>query len=586
MLFHHPIFFGFLALLIATHVAMIHIDTPFKIFTGALYATVSLLADIGGVAIVIGVIIAFFRRYIQKPWYLQETKPYREMTMYIYLLVLVIVGFALEAIRIEGTLAYEQEKWIAPIGSWLSLGLRDFSQQNLVLWHRGLWLFHMISTMVFVAVVAFTKFSHIIQLPFASLVTPPRRGAILPPMDFENEEAESFGLGNVEELTIKNRLDTLTCIECGRCSEVCPALIAGKPLDPKLIVTKMRDHMLDGQKTLWEEKMIYSADELDACTTCGACMEECPANIEHVHMIMELKRYKALTLGEFPTEAVNAMTNIETNNNPWGIAGTDRFLWADNLDLPIINPDKEVDYLFYVGCAGSYDSSMQKAVKASLELLKMAGIDFALLGENEPCCGDPLRRLGNEYAFYELAVGNIELFNSYKFKEILVVCPHGMHTIGKEYGQFGGNFTVTHVVDLFDQLIKNGKLKPIHSLNEKPTYHDPCYLGRHDNNYTSARSIIKSIPGIKYVELPRNKDRSLCCGMGGGNMWYEINDGQHLAKARMEEIGDAKISQVLTACPYCMINFDSQKSSGETNAELAIQDIALMLYQSVTGKSI
>jgi heterodisulfide reductase subunit C len=332
-IYHSMLFYGFITLFIATEFVAIQFDTPFKVFTGTAYKIVSLIADVGGFFVLVGIVLAYYRRYVKNPKYLSATKPNQEKFMYAMLATLVVVGFLLEGIRIMANSFPEIEKTWSPLGYTLAtlFSTLPFSDNAWRLSYQGLWLFHMLNTMAFVASLAHTKFFHIIALPLNALITPARRGAVLNPMDFANESAETFGLGKTSELTMKERLDTLACVECGRCTQVCPANLAEKPLDPKLIVTKLRDVLVKGEEVnLWDNPL-YASNELDSCTTCGACMEECPANIEHVQLIMDLKRYKALTLGDLPPAAADATNKIKKNGNPWGISQDDRFKWAEGL---------------------------------------------------------------------------------------------------------------------------------------------------------------------------------------------------------------------------------------------------------------
>ena len=387
---------------------------------------------------------------------------------------------------------------------------------------------------------------------------------------------------------MKNNLDLLTCVECGRCTQVCPANIASKPLDPKKIITKARDLSFatrakkEEDAELWGENPIYSAAELDSCTTCGACMEECPANIEHVNIIMEAKRYKTLTLGEIPPTAADAANKVRVNGNPWGIAQEDRFKWADGMDVAVIEPQKKVDYLYYVGCAGSYDAANQKVVQDTVTLLKKAGVNFAVMGKTEKCNGDPVRRFGDEYTFYEIAIENIANMNQYQFDKVVTHCPHCLHTIGKEYAKFeDGQFETVHHTELLAELVRAGKLKPEKNVDDQLTFHDPCYLGRHHGEYDAPRDILKSIPGIKLNEMEKSKDKALCCGMGGGNMWYEIEEGEEMAGKRLEHVVEAKAPKLATSCSYCLINFNSAKGTVKGTDELVVEDVASILAKSV-----
>ncbi len=584
--FHGLIFFSFLVLLVATTLVAIHADTPFKIFQGTIYKLVSFWADYAGLFIILGVLVAFYRRYILAPTHLQATNPKREIVMYLMLLNLAIIGLLLEGIRIQQMEMFLGDAIWSPVGFFIATLLNKMALDNLTIAtvYRFLWLEHMLSTMLFIAILPYTKFFHILLAPFNALITPPREGAILSPMNFENENAETFGLGKLSELTTKNRLDTISCVECGRCTNACPANKAGKNLNPKTIITKLRDLAANpkGSGELWGETPLYVSSELDACTTCGACMEECPMSIEHLKIIMEARRYKTLTLAEIPPQAGDATNKIKNNANPWGIAQHDRFSWAQNLDLPIINENQKVDFLYFVGCAGSYDAANQKVVKDTIRLLKEAKVSFALLGDSEKCCGDPVRRFGDEYSFYEMAMENIATLQKYKFDTIITHCPHCMHTIGKEYAKFeGGSFKTIHHTELLNKLMAEGKLLPKNKISEKVTFHDPCYIGRHDGNYNNARQILKKIDGVSITEMKNNKDRALCCGMGGGNMWYELPEGEHLVKNRLREVGATKTDKLITACSYCLINFNSSKNHINETGKIEIEDIASILAKAV-----
>ncbi len=589
-IFHNLIFFGFLILWITTDVVAIHADTPLKIFTGKTYIILSFLSDIAGIMVLIGLALAYRRRYIKTPTYLKSTNPKSELFMYRILASLVVIGYLIEGLRISAVgLPLNEATW-SPVGFFLALIFSKLSLSDTVMayTYRFFWLYHMINTMVFIGAIGYSKFFHIFALPFQALITPDRRGAVLSPMNFENENAETFGLGKMSEFSAKNKLDMLACVECGRCTQVCPANQAGKPLDPKLIITKPRDLNFSIKKKgesdadLWGDTPMYSANELDSCTTCGACMEECPANIEHVNIILEARRYKALTLGDIPPAAADAVNKIKNQGNPWGISSADRFKWADGLNIPVIETNKKVDYLYYVGCAGSYDGSNQKVVKDTIGLLKKAGVSFAVLGKNEKCNGDPIRRFGDEYSFYEIAIENIANLRQYSFDKIVTHCPHCLHTLGKEYAKFeDGSFQTVHHTELLAQLINDGKLVPDKRVEEKLTFHDPCYLGRHHGEYNAPRAILNSIQGLEVKEMERNKDKALCCGMGGGNMWYELPEGEHLAHNRLHDIGEKEVSKLATACSYCMINFNSSKGHIKETENLEVEDVATILAKSI-----
>jgi Fe-S oxidoreductase len=596
-IFHSMIFYGFMVLWIATEVVAIHADTPFKIYHGTTYILISFLADIAGIMVLLGLGLAYYRRYVKTPAYLSATRPKQEKFMYGMLISLVVIGYLLEAIRISVMNMPHSESLWSPVGYGLANLLQLTGAGNgygpifLARAYMVLWFLHMLNTMAFIGSMTHSKFFHVILLPFTALITPYRRGGVLNPMDFNNEGAETFGLGKTSELTMKERLDTLSCVECGRCTQVCPANLADKPLDPKLIITKMRDtlgiHQGDARVkgediNLWDPAALYASNELDSCTTCGACMEECPANIEHVQIIMDLKRYKVMTLGDIPPAAADATNKVKKNGNPWGIAQEDRFNWAQGMDVPVIEAGKKVDYLYYVGCAGSYDGSNQKVVKDTVNLLKKAGVSFAVMGKTEKCNGDPVRRFGDEYSFFEIAIENIANMRQYTFDKVVTHCPHCLHTIGKEYAKFeNGTFETVHHTELLSELLRSGKLKALKEVAGELTFHDPCYLGRHHGEYNAPRDILTSIPGVKLKEMVKNKDKATCCGMGGGNMWYELPEGHHLAENRLQEIGETNAPKLATSCSFCMINFNSSKGSVKKTEELQVEDVASILAKSV-----
>lgn len=587
--FHALIFYSFIILTIATELVAIHSDTPFKVFQGTTYIVISFLADIAGVLILVGLAMALLRRYFQKPTHLSEMHPLNASVVYGTLALLIISGFLVEGFRILGTGLPPGEASYAPIG-WMTatiLQSSQFSEETVTVLFRSLWMFHMALTMFFIGSIGFSAFSHMVMAPVSALITPKRRGGVLLPMNFDDENAETFGLFKIAELSAKQRFDTMVCVECGRCSESCPALRAGKPLNPKLIITKMRDFIdsepSNNERNFWEEGAeLYSSVEIDSCTTCGACMEECPMNIEHVTTIMELKRYKALTLGDIPSTAGTTIQNIQNTGNPWGQSRDARMDWAEGLDIPTAEAGKKVQYLYYVGCAGSYDPANQKVVKDTTALLKKAGVDFAVMGKTESCNGDPVRRFGDEYSFTEIALENIASINQFEFDTIITQCPHCMHTIGKEYAKFEeGKFNVIHHTELLADLVHQGKLKPVKEIKENFTLHDPCYLGRHHGNYHSPREILNAVPGLKLTEMKESEDKAMCCGMGGGNMWYEVNEGEHVSKKRLEHVAETKAPSLATACSYCMINFNSSRTQVKETEDLIVEDVASLLHRSV-----
>ncbi len=425
----------------------------------------------------------------------------------------------------------------------------------------------------------------------------PTLGA-LPPMlshgkeiDFEDpKEDDVFGIGTAADISWKGLLDMASCTECGRCQSQCPAWHTEKPLSPKLLVMAMRDHALakipsDGPIVGLEGAPI-SPDVLWSCTSCGACVNECPVDIEHVDHIVNMRRFQVLVESEFPTELGGTFRNLEKAGNPWGANRTDRDAWINECDFPITKIEGEipddVEYLFWVGCAGAFEERGKKTTKAVAELLYMAGVSFGVLGKRETCTGDPARRAGNEFLYQILSKENMEtlseVFGTRGVKKVVVTCPHCFTTIGRDYRQSGYEFEMVHHTQLLNQLVRDGKLKPVSKSTKKLTYHDPCYLGRHNQIYEPPRELLAST-GAQMVEMPRNKERSFCCGAGGGRMWMEEKLGTRINLNRVDEAIETGAEEIAVGCPFCRV----MVSDGVTGrgAEVEVLDVAQTLLRSV-----
>ncbi len=543
--FHSLIYYSFFILWIATELVAIHYDTPFKVFQGKTYLTISFLADLAGVILLIGLFMAFKRRFIRNE--LKSKKP--EFYMGLMLTTLVLLGFILEAIRIQET-NNELDQIFSPVGYLLSLILPNLTDPA---FYKILWIIHMIQTMIFIGAIPYTRFKHFILGPILALLESREKSSLLRVLNFEQED---FGLKNFQDLSFKQKLQAESCVECQRCTEVCPAQLEGEVLDPKMIILKLKNSSY--------HEGSYSKEELDSCTTCGACMQECPMYIEHVPVIMDLKRYQTMALALVDPLTYQTQEKVKNQFNPWGYAPEERDAWAKDLAVPRIEVGKKVDYLYYIGCAGSYEKRNQQTVKALIALLNKAKVSYAILGKGEKCTGDPLRRTGDEYAFTELAQDNIKNLKNYSFDFILTHCPHCLHTI-KEYEQFDGKFSVIHHTELIYHLIQENKIK---APQEKDfTYHDPCYLGRHHGIYEEPRKIL----GAHLQEMEQSRDKSLCCGMGGGNMWRESSSVIPLT--RLKQVEKTKSKTLVTACSFCLINFDSHKK------DLELLDLAEMVLK-------
>ncbi|WP_461297369.1 (Fe-S)-binding protein [Streptomyces harbinensis] len=430
------------------------------------------------------------------------------------------------------------------------------------------------------------------------------------PIDFEDPgEDDQFGVSQVEHFSWKGLLDFSTCTECGRCQSQCPAWNTGKPLSPKLLVMSLRDHahakapyLLAGEEAperpligTEAEGGVIDPDVLWSCTTCGACVEQCPVDIEHVDHIVDMRRYQVMIESAFPSEAGTMLKNLERKGNPWGLAKKKRLEWTKEVDfaVPVVGQDvedlTEVDYLYWVGCAGALEDRAKKTTKAFAELLHTAGVKFAIMGGDETCTGDSARRLGNEFLYQQLGQQNVETLNeafgTVPVKRIVATCPHCFNTLANEYPQLGGRYEVIHHTQLLQHLIDEGRLVPVTPVEGLITYHDPCYLGRHNKVYTPPREIIGKVPGLRNEEMHRHKERGFCCGAGGARMWMEERIGKRVNDERVDEALSLNPDIVSTACPFCLVmltdSVNGKKESGAAKENLQVVDVAQLLLSSV-----
>jgi Fe-S oxidoreductase len=460
--------------------------------------------------------------------------------------------------------------------------------------------------MGFLVFVAYSKHLHIFVAPInvAFSRRPRALGALdkTPDMDMENVSEDTvFGVGLVEQFSWKQMLDFTVCTECGRCQSVCPAWNTDKPLSPKLLIMGLRDNMFssssrllangsgDGESGGEEPETlvpnVIDPDVLWSCTTCGSCVEQCPVDIEHIDAIVDMRRYEVLMESRFPSEAGLMLRNIENQGDPWGLGQSKRTEWTESLDfeIPVVNgsvPD-EVEYLLWVGCAGALDERARKGVQATARMLHRAGVTFAILGPKESCTGDPARRLGNEYLYQEQGKLNIATLNDVGAKKIIATCPHCFNSIKNEYPALGGNYEVIHHAELLDHLVASGRLVPGSGYNGTVTYHDPCYLGRHNRVFDEPRSVIDAIPGAKQVEMKRCRERGFCCGAGGARMWLEENIGTRVNMNRTAEAIDTGADVVSTACPYCMIMLDDAVRANAKEDEVRVLDLSQLVEESL-----
>ncbi len=610
-LMHSMIYFGFLVLLGVTTVLEIDHQMPeaLKFLHGDVYRGYALVGDVAGVVFTAGVVWAILRRYVQRPYRIRiKTKPEHALILGV-LLAIGVTGFGAEMFRIaQGQAAgvnLDHEKW-SVVGYPLAQLVNGASASTLTTWHQGWWVAHVLTFIVFLAILPITMLRHMFTSPLNMYLKDRERpkGAMKAMPNLTETSLESFGVNVIEEFTWKQLLDLDACTMCGRCTSVCPAHATGKPLDPREIVLKSGEvmaatasHAPGGKvsaplsadseikinaNSLFER---ITAEEIWSCTSCKACDEICPVNIEILDKILDMRRYLSLMESNFPAQLGNAYRAMENQGNPWGMSQTDRGEWAKDLDVEILDPGAPLtsEYLYWVGCAGSFDDKNKKVTQSMAKLLKRAGIDVAILGPSEMCTGDSARRSGNEYLFQMLAMPNVEMLNKMGVRKIITQCPHCFNTLKNEYPQLGGNYEVIHHSQLLEDLIEAGTLDVSNaSLEERITYHDSCYLGRHNDVYVAPRKVVGSIKGIEIIEMPRNGTKGMCCGAGGARMWMEEDIGTKVNDERAREAIATGATRIATACPFCYIMLDDGvKGAGKDESEIKVGDIAIHLLDAI-----
>jgi Fe-S oxidoreductase/nitrate reductase gamma subunit len=606
-LMHSMIYFGFLVLLAVTTVLEIDHQLPesLKFLHGRTYQAYAFVADLAGLVFVGGLVWAIMRRYVTRPYRIRiKTRPEHAVILGV-LLAVGLTGFAAEMFRIaEGEASGENldfEQW-SFIGWPLSLLVDGWSVDTLDAVHQWSWVAHVVAFVAFLVILPLTMLRHMFTSPLNMYLRAHDRpkGAMKPLPNLAETELETFGASVVEDFTWKQLLDTDACTMCGRCTSVCPAHATGKPLDPREIVLKTGEVMaatgspvvpppigVDGEITISANSLFerITAEELWACTSCRACDEVCPVNIEILDKILDMRRHLTLMESEFPSELGTAFRGMENQGNPWGMSQGDRADWAKDLDgVDVVDPGEALtaEYLYWVGCAGSFDDKNKRVTQAVAKLLRRAGISVAILGPSEMCTGDPARRAGNEYLFQMLAMPNIEMLNGMGVRKIITQCPHCFNTLLNEYPQLGGHYEVIHHTQLLEQLIADGRLDVAQAtLDERITYHDSCYLGRHNDVYLAPRKVVASIKGIDVVEMPRNGTKGMCCGAGGARMWMEETVGVRVNEERAREALSTGATRIATACPFCYIMLDDGTKAAGAEDSVKVADIAIHLLDAI-----
>lgn len=593
---------------------------------GPLYSAFTFFQEIVTLVILIAVFWAFYRRYIEKLVRLKRNFKAG--------LVLIFIGGLMLSVLLGNGMGIiwhgEELSWSEPIASVIAYLFSGIGETAAIVVFYFAWWLHLLILLTFLVYVPQSKHAHLIAGPanvyFSRLTNPGK----LEKIDFEDETQETFGVGKIEDFKQTQLIDLYACVECGRCTNMCPATGTGKMLSPMDLILKLRDHLTDKgaavtSRAPWvptvafnntkgnQLAMMAAGDgqhesaaalaynpsligdvitetEIWACTTCRNCEDQCPVMNEHVDKIIDLRRYLVLTEGKMDPEAQRALTNIERQGNPWGLNRKERETWRtmeEEVSIPTVKEKtkagEEFEYLFWVGSMGSYDNRSQKIALSFAKLMNEAGISFAILGNKEKNSGDTPRRLGNEFVFQEMASKNIEEFEKAGVKKIVTIDPHAYNTFKNEYPDFGLQAEVYHHTELLAQWVKEGRLKPVHRVEETITYHDSCYLGRYNEVYEAPRNILKAIPGVKLVEMERNRETGMCCGAGGGLMWMEETAGSRINVARTEQALATSPTMIGTGCPYCLTMISDGTKAKEVEERVQTLDITEILERSVIG---
>ena len=616
---HALIYFPFLILLAVTTVLEINHQVPegMKFLHGDVYRAYTAVGDIAGVLYLIGVTWALLRRYGPRrfrPYRIRiKSRPEHAAVLLVFLAI-GVTGFGAEAFRIAlqdttpGGRGADPETWsVVGYPLAMAIGEAEWLVDDVAGWHQGWWIAHVASFMAFLALLPITMIRHMFTSPLNMYLKDRSRpkGAMKPMPNLMETELESFGASTIEDFTWKQLLDTDSCTMCGRCTSVCPAHATGKPLDPREIVLKTGEVMAATGQTVVSPPLGTDAevtvpanwmfdritnDELWSCTSCRACDEICPVNIEILDKILDMRRYLSLMESDFPSELGAAYRSMENSGNPWGLSQSERADWVGDLEgIEVLDGGDpfEAEYLYWVGCAGSFDDKNKKVSRAMAMLMQRAGVSFSILGPAEMCTGDPARRSGNEYIFQMLAMQNVETLDGMGVKKIITQCPHCFNTLANEYPQIGGHYQVVHHSQFLEWLIAEGKLDMTDArLDERVVYHDSCYLGRHNDVYSAPRNVIGSLAGIDLVEADRQGTKGMCCGAGGGRMFMEENIGKNINVERSQELLATGATRIATACPFCFIMIDDGvKGEGVDESEVKVGDIALHLLEALDAGS-
>jgi Fe-S oxidoreductase/nitrate reductase gamma subunit len=552
---------------------------------GTAYLVYEVVMDLAGLAILIGVTMAFFRRLILRPKTL-ETRwdDYYALSL---LALIPILGFSMEATRLLAT----NPPWAAysPIGNlvaqlFISLGMTPLVATNM---HDILFWIHAAVALTLIASIPLTKMRHLVYAPLHVIFRPLRKTGELEKIE-NIDQAEVLGVGKVSEFTSEQLLSFDACLNCGRCEAACPSNISGMDYSPRTLIQTLRKTMVESLETSKGKASqdLFAGAFTESypwqCTTCGACTLLCPAFINPVDEIVDMRRYQALTTGKVPKSVADALRNIERQGNPWGIPAQDRLNWSEGLNLRELSPGDETDVLYFVGCASAFDDRNKKVARSFVNLLNKAGVNYGVLGFDETCCGETARRMGNEYLFQVFAEQNLEAMGKIKFNRIVTQCPHCFNTLKNEYPQFGSSYKVQHYTEFLSELSLMKGISPNgNGLKGRLAYHDSCYLGRYNEIYKAPRQLLQDAK-VNSIELPRQGENSFCCGGGGGHMWLETDPNTRINHRRLADALQVKADVVATACPYCLLMFDDAIRSKGLSEQVQVMDIAEVLERQLS----
>jgi len=595
---HLLIFGGFALLLIGPALDFTN-DHFYRFLEGNVYLGVSLMLDVGGLLVLAGIGMAAYRRYVMRPAKLNNLLD--DAVALTLLAVIIITGFAVEGLRIAASELDTHSNWSvwSPVGFVFAQAFHPLGEGTDLRLHQAFWWGHMLISLGAIGYIflSFSRLAHIVVAPVNMFLRTTGGKGVLEPIEISEESVETLGAAKIQDLTWKDLLDLDACTRCGRCQEVCPAYLTGKPLSPKKLMQNLKAHLVaqgpallqnkgDGQQNAGNGSPaligdVVTEDELWACTTCGACEEACPVYLEPINKIVAMRRNLVLEQGKISGSVMASLRSTQDRGCPWKGASASRTDWASGINVKTLASNGHASVLFWVGCTEAVLEQSMSIPMALARLLEGAGVDVGFLGYEESCCGHFARRLGDEYLFQCQAKQNIETLKRYNVKKIVTACPHCYHTLKYEYPQFGGDFEVVHHTELLLELINEGKLKFSGELNKTVAYQDPCYLGRYHNIYEAPRKILAAIPGVKLVEMATCRAGALCCGAGGGRMWMEEEPDQRVNRLRSQDAIATGADIIITACPYCLQMLQDGTGGMELEKPVEVLDLVQLLERVV-----